>query len=132
MPSRHVEEVMGKRIEQLRPWTHSEDEDLVLYCKKYPDNWVKIASFFRGHTEKDCRNRYNYLQANKQGKWTEDETKKLVNLHTKYGDKWAIIARHFRDRNATQIKDKMRTIKKNYNEQTKRDIEDKFIERLQK
>lgn len=104
--------MLAKRVFDKLPWKQTEDQKLVHYYAKYPDNWKKISSFIGHHDETECRNRFNYLQQNKIGTWSQEETKKLINLYKKYGKNWKVISNQFKDRTPQQIKDKVRSLNK--------------------
>ncbi|KAK8881949.1 hypothetical protein M9Y10_044587 [Tritrichomonas musculus] len=77
-------------------------------------NWEMIATFVKGRTAKQCRDRYmNYLKPGLTNiEWTQSEDDLIIELYMKYGPKWAIISKYFANRNQISIKNRFKFLQK--------------------
>ena len=80
-------------------------------------NWEMIATFVKGRTAKQCRDRYmNYLKPGLTNiEWTQSEDDLIIELYMKYGPKWAIISKYFANRNQISIKNRFKFLQKSRN-----------------
>lgn len=77
-------------------------------------NWDYIATFIKGRTAKQCRDRYmNYLKPGLTNyEWTQSEDELILELYLKYGPKWAYISKYFCNRNQISIKNRYKFLQK--------------------
>lgn len=104
------EEDSAKR---MLPWKPTEDDKLLYFYTKYPENWAKIAESIGQHDKDECRKRYIKLKSNsKNERWSQEEVDQLLKLYRLFGNKWKLISSKLPGRNPDQIKDKIRTLSK--------------------
>lgn len=90
-------------------FTKKEDEKIKELVDKFgKKNWSIIASFLKGRSAKQCRDRYcNYLIPGFfQGEWSKEEDELLVKLYKENGSKWSIIQSYFPKRSSNSIKNR--------------------------
>lgn len=78
------------------PWTEDEDEMLLQYVDYFGiSNWVRIASYLKSRTPKQCRERYhqNLKPSLNKTPISEEEGIRIEELVAHIGKKWAEIAR---------------------------------------
>lgn len=90
-------------------FTRDEDDRIKYLVQKYGSkNWAVIASFMKGKSAKQCRDRYsNYLIPGYfHGEWSKEEDELLEKLHKEYGTKWSLIQKHLTHRSPNAIKNR--------------------------
>ncbi|ESN93169.1 hypothetical protein HELRODRAFT_194177 [Helobdella robusta] len=89
------------------PWTRLEDDKLTELVEEFGrKKWSYIATYLKGRTGKQCRERWhNHLnpEVNKAA-WSKDEDLLLYEMHKIHGNKWAKIAKYFNGRTDNSIK----------------------------
>lgn len=103
--SKSPNEIKRNRI----PFSIEEDEKIKRLVDKFGKRkWRIIASFMKGRTPKQCRDRYcNYLFPGYfRGEWSKEEDDLLVKLYSEVGPKWSVIKKSFIDRSANSLKNR--------------------------
>ncbi|KAK8867181.1 hypothetical protein M9Y10_010157 [Tritrichomonas musculus] len=88
-------------------FTRDEDDRIKYLVQKYGSKkWAVSASFMKGKSANQCRDRYsNYLiQSYFHGDWSKEEDELLEKLHKEYGTKWSLIQKHLTHRSPNAIK----------------------------
>jgi snRNA-activating protein complex subunit 4 len=90
-----------------RKWTELEDNVLIQAVEKFGlSNWVKVAYFLPGRTNRQCRERYIMrlgVKNRKVAEWSSSEDKKLLELAPAFNYRWATLVNHINGRNPHQI-----------------------------
>ena len=101
------------RAKRMIPWKPTEDDKLLYFYSKYPENWAKIAEHIGYHDKDECRKRYAKIKSNsKTEKWSQEEVDQLLKYYRLFGNKWKLISSKLPGRNPDQVKDKIRTLSK--------------------
>ena len=123
------------------PWTQEEDQKLIAWVQaEGPTKWAQAASFIKGRSGKQCRERWfnNLCPGVKKGNWSEEEDEMIFQLYQKYGSSWSKIAKYIPGRTENAIKnrfyatlrkiaaDKKKTCLENSTNDIKRELSDNF------
>lgn len=103
---------------QKKAFTVEEDQLINFIVKSLGSkHWDMIATFVKGRTAKQCRDRYmNYLKPGLTNiEWTQQEDNLLLELYIKFGPKWATINKYFYNRNQISLKNRFRFLQKSLN-----------------
>ena len=94
-------------------------------------NWTTIASFIKGRTAKQCRDRYsNYLTPGFfNGEWTKEEDELLIKLYNENGSKWSIIQNYLPKRSSNSIKNRWHYFLRQKSEKKEETLNEKILDK---
>lgn len=90
-------------------FTQEEDQILLkVVGLRGEGKWNEIASFLKGRTGRQCRDRYfNYLRPGfKNDPWTQEEDNILIEKMQQYGSRWSCVAKYLSGRSQNSIKNR--------------------------
>lgn len=94
-------------LKKNKKWTKLEDSVLIQAVDKFgTSNWVKVAYFIPGRTNRQCRERYIMrlgIKNRKVAHWSTNEDKTLLELAPLLNYRWALLGKHLKGRNPHQI-----------------------------
>ena len=73
-----------------------------------PTRWSQAATFIKGRSGKQCRERWfnNLCPGVKKGNWSEEEDEMIFQLYQKYGSSWSKISKYIPGRTENAIKNR--------------------------
>jgi hypothetical protein len=115
MPGRTGRQCLDRWRHYLAPgiscseWTQEKDALLSQKVKELGPKWAKIAQFFPGRTDVNCKNRHSVLQRHQRpGRshfpWTSEEDVRLLQKVAELDFKWDEIAQFFPGRTAASCR----------------------------